>query len=94
MTKFDKKKKAKAGAAARLPGPIDTEKAKDSGTPKEVPTSSKPGAKTFKPTNIAVVSKEQVGLLVTNELQKAMDECQAKVAQIIKGCRAANRRFR
>ena len=56
MTRSDKKKKA--GAAARLPGPIDKEKAKDSGTPKKTVASSKPGAKTFKPPSIAVASRE------------------------------------
>lgn len=59
----------------------------------------KPGAlkgvplplKNNKPT---VAPKEQVGLLVTDELTRAIEECKTKVAQIVKGCRVANRRFR
>ena len=47
--------------------------------------------KNNKPT---VAPKEQVGLLVTVELTKAIEECRNKVTQIVKGCRAANRRFR
>lgn len=70
---------------------------KDIGTSK-APTSSKYGAfkaNTSKPSTIAVAPKEsQIGLLVTDELQKAMDECRTKVKQIVRGCRAANRRFR
>ncbi|KAF8877904.1 cysteine proteinase [Infundibulicybe gibba] len=34
------------------------------------------------------------GLLVTTELQNALDECKSKVEQISKDCRAKNRKFR
>jgi Calpain family cysteine protease len=44
--------------------------------------------------NKSVAPEDQVGLLVTAELEKAIEECKKKVAQISKGCRAANRKFR
>jgi hypothetical protein len=40
------------------------------------------------------VPKEQVGLLVTAELEEALAECKNKVECISKTCRAANRKFR
>lgn len=36
----------------------------------------------------------QPGLLVTKELQKALEECKAKVDRIVKDCRARNKKFR
>ena len=42
----------------------------------------------------SVAPEDQVGLLVTAELEKAIEECKTKVAQIVKGCRASNRKFR
>jgi hypothetical protein len=68
----------KAGATSKPPKPVAFK-----GVPLPL--------KNNKPT---VAPKEQVGLLVTDELTKAIEECKAKVAQIVKGCRAANRRFR
>lgn len=38
--------------------------------------------------------KNRVGLLVTSELDKALEECKSKVASISKECRARNRKFR
>lgn len=38
--------------------------------------------------------KQEVGLLVTKELQKAIDDCREKVERIAKECRASNRKFR
>ncbi|KAF8662801.1 hypothetical protein AX16_001083 [Volvariella volvacea WC 439] len=37
---------------------------------------------------------ERGGLLVTNELEKALEECKARVAQIAAECRQKNRKFR
>ena len=34
------------------------------------------------------------GLLVTAELEKAIEECKNKVARIAKACRASNKKFR
>ena len=42
----------------------------------------------------AVRKPEQIGLLVTAELEKALEECKAKVARVAKQCRAQNRKFR
>ncbi|KAG6850390.1 hypothetical protein H0H93_013945 [Arthromyces matolae] len=41
-----------------------------------------------------VVVQSKPSLLVTVELQKAIEECKAKVARIVKECRARNRKFR
>jgi len=38
--------------------------------------------------------KQEVGLLVTKELQNAIDDCRQKVERIAKECRASNRKFR
>ena len=48
----------------------------------------------YKPPTITVAPQTKVGLLVTDQLENALEECRTKVAQIVKGCRAANRRFR
>jgi len=48
------------------------------------------------PTNMIcfVDPDEQPGLLVTDELDAAIEECKAKVERISKDCRARNRKFR
>lgn len=38
--------------------------------------------------------EKKVGLIVTGELDKALEECKTKVAQIAKDCRSKNRRYR
>ena len=93
MTRFNRKKKTP------VLNPDDLENAKDIGGPiplatsKPLPT-SKQAAFKLKPPTVTVPPQAQVGLLVTGELEKAIEECKTKVAQIVKGCRAANRRFR
>ncbi|KAF8802683.1 cysteine proteinase [Phlegmacium glaucopus] len=86
MTWSNKKKKTPANLV------IDKEKDKpeDSVATPKVPRFG--AFKTHKPPTVA--PHAQVGLLVTVELEKAMEECRTKVAQIVKGCRAVNRRFR
>jgi hypothetical protein len=98
MTRSHKKKKSKAQAPPADPS-VDQENVKDTGTSKTSKAPPKQGASQdsrspFKHKKPSVAPKNQVGLLVTNELAKAMEECRTKVAQIVKGCRAANRRFR
>ena len=74
---------------------VDKESVKDSPTSKAPkPGSLKGIAAPLKNSKPTIAPKEQVGLLVTDELTKAIEECKAKVAQIVKGCRVANRRFR
>jgi hypothetical protein len=48
---------------------------------------------TTAPSGVSFV-QQQAGLLVTKELEKALDECKAKVARIAKDCKAKNRKFR
>lgn len=74
-----------------LDPPAGKENAKASGTSKARRHSKRGALKQKLPT---VASEAKVGLLVTAELEKAMEECRTKVAQIVKGCRAANTRFR
>lgn len=38
--------------------------------------------------------KEQVGQLVTDDLQKALTECKERVEKIAKDCRLKNRKYR
>ncbi|KAF8159960.1 hypothetical protein B0H34DRAFT_424573 [Crassisporium funariophilum] len=45
------------------------------------------------PTTVSFV-QQQAGLLVTKELEKAIEECEAKVARIAKDHKAKNRKFR
>ena len=92
MTWFNRKKKTPILDLDNL------ENAKDIGpnplgTSKPLPTSKQTAFK-HKPPTFTVAPQAQVGLLVTAELEKAIEECKTKVAQIVKGCRAANRRFR
>jgi hypothetical protein len=92
MTRFNRKKKTPV-----LNLDSDLEDAKGSSIPlatsKALPTSRQTAFK-LKPPTVTVAPQAQVGLLLTAELEKAIEECKTKVAQIVKGCRAANRRFR
>jgi hypothetical protein len=45
-------------------------------------------------TTTASTTQPLPGLLVTVELEKAIDECKKKVARIAKACRASNKKFR
>jgi len=57
---------------------------------------------TLEPETGATVSAETTstvqhalpGLLVTAELEKAIDECKEKVTRIARSCRASNKKFR
>ena len=67
----------------------------------EVPTYDNPEGEDAKstdegPTNMIcfVDPDEQPGLLVTDELDAAIEQCRTKVEQISKDCRARNRKFR
>jgi len=64
---------------------IDTEKAKQA-TKQFAKQAAKPAAKP--------PPKQDFGLLVTKELQTAIDICREKVNRIAKECRASNRKFR
>ncbi|KAH9479886.1 Calpain [Psilocybe cubensis] len=55
-------------------------------TTTEITTEIKPDTKTF--------AKQEAGLLVTKELENAIEECRKKVERIAKECRAKNRKFR
>jgi len=64
---------------------IDTEKAKQA-TKQFAKQAAKPAPKP--------PPKQEFGLLVTKELQTAINKCKEKVDHITKECRASNRKFR
>jgi len=64
---------------------IDTEKAKQA-TKQFIKQAAKPAPKPS--------PKQDFGLLVTKELQTAINKCREKVERITKECRASNRKFR
>jgi hypothetical protein len=49
--------------------------------------------KTTAPSTVSLF-KQEPGLLVTKELEKAIAECKAKVDRLAKDCRTKNRKFR
>jgi hypothetical protein len=55
-----------------------------------------PATATSKPYKQAsfVQAPEKAGLLVTKELDQALEECKARVQRIARDCRAKNQKFR
>lgn len=97
MTKNHKKKENKARDATDLVLKENVNDYATSKAPKPSPANPKglpAGHPSLKNNKSTVAPKDQVGLLVTAELEKAIEECKAKVAQIVKGCLASNRKFR
>lgn len=94
MTRNHRKKENKARDAT---SPAFKENFNDNATskaPKPGPIKGAPVGHAPVKNNKSVAPVNQVGLLVTAELEKAIEECKTKVAQIVKGCRASNRKFR
>ena len=97
MTRSNRKKKT---PFLNLPDNLENPNSKDrdigllANSKAPLPTSKQTTFKHKPSTTVTVAPQAQVGLLVTTELEKAIEECKTKVAQIVKGCRAANRRFR
>jgi hypothetical protein len=52
------------------------------------------GAPTQPKSTTYTQQQAKAGLLVTAELDKALEDCKARVADIAKECRAKNRKFR
>jgi len=48
----------------------------------------------FTSTSIPTTPRNQVGVLVTAELDKALKSCKEKVERIARDCRAQNKKFR
>ncbi|KAJ7607934.1 hypothetical protein FB45DRAFT_806548 [Roridomyces roridus] len=81
----------------RLPLTITTMPGRPSTTPHSGPKRRIPNDKPLAHSGGQVFyaqRESQAGLLVTDELEKALTECKALVARIAKDCRARNRRFR
>lgn len=91
MTRNNRKKENKAPNVTDLVvNDSATSKAPKPSLAKGVPV----GHVSVKNNKSTVAPIDQVGLLVTAELEKAIKECKSKVAQIVKGCKASNRKFR
>ena len=91
MNKYFKKKENKSRDTTDL---VTKENVNDGATSKAPKPGLVKGVAVPPKNKFSVAPTNQVGLLVTAELEKAIEECKVKVAQIVKGCRAANRKFR
>jgi len=80
-----KKNITKNAKQAETSKPIDTKKATQA-TKQFAKQAAKPAPKSS--------LKQDFGLLVTKELQTAINKCSEKVNRIAKECRASNRKFR